>query len=201
MNIFITGTDTDVGKTTISAWLCMHTGVNYWKPIQTGSDVDGDVIRKFSPHTEIMEEVYKLKTPLSPYDAAKLENVEIDKNLFVKNLQNTVIEGAGGAFVPIAKNFLMVDLMKTCASEILVLIVAKSRLGMINHLLMTVKVLEYYGLNILGIIINGKVENGVKCTIEEFSKSKVLAVIPHSNHLHRTLESTRVPSEILEVLR
>ncbi|MDR1375599.1 MAG: dethiobiotin synthase [Holosporaceae bacterium] len=199
MNIFITGTDTDVGKTTIAAWICRHTGAHYWKPIQTGNDIDSDVIAKLSPSTKIIPEAYRLKTPLSPYDAAKFENVEIDRELLCKNLGNTVIEGAGGALVPIAKNFLMADLIKMCGAK--ALIVAKSKLGAINHLLMTVEVLKARGIDILAIIINGRIENNLKHTIEEFSKLRILSIIPHDEDLNKVLQTTALPSEILEMLK
>jgi dethiobiotin synthetase len=137
--------------------------------------------------------------PLSPYDAAKLENVTIDRNLFPGNLKNTIIEGAGGALVPIAKNFFMADLIRACGAKSL--IVAKSKLGMINHLLMTAEVLRARGIDILGIIINGEVKNNLKCTIEEFSKLKILSIIPYGGDLAEILRSTTLPSEILELLK
>jgi dethiobiotin synthase len=198
-NIFVTGTDTDVGKTVVSAWLCKHTNTNYWKPIQTGGDSDSAMVAKLSPRTKIIPEVYKLKAPLSPYDAAKLENVEIDQNLFNKDLQNTVIEGAGGALVPIAENFLMADLIKMCRARALV--VAKSKLGMINHLLMTAEVLQTRGIDVIGIIMNGEIENSLKCTIQEFSKLKILSIIPRSDNLGELLQKTSQPPEILEMLK
>jgi dethiobiotin synthetase/malonyl-CoA O-methyltransferase len=90
-NVVVTGTDTNVGKTVVSAWICSHTNVNYWKPIQTGDDSDSDVVAKLSPHTKIIPEAYKLKAPLSPYDAAKLENVEIDRNRPLSKLQAIMV--------------------------------------------------------------------------------------------------------------
>jgi dethiobiotin synthase len=177
----------------------MHTTASYWKPIQTGDDSDRDVVTKISPHTKIIREAYSLKAPLSPYDAAKLGNVEIDRNLFARNLQNTVIEGAGGALVPIAENFFMADLIKMCNAK--ALIVTKSKLGMINHLLMTTETLRSRGIDILGIIVNGEIENNLKCTLEEFSKLKILAAIPHSCNLTETLQNMPMSSAILETLK
>jgi dethiobiotin synthase len=199
INIFITGTDTDVGKTVVSAWICMHTRADYWKPIQTGNDSDKDIITKLSPHTKIIAEVYKLRAPLSPYDAANMENIAIDVNAFSKNLGNTVIEGAGGVLVPITENFLMADLVKMCDAKALV--VAKSKLGMINHLLMTVEVLRARGIDILGIIINGSIEDNLKCTIEEFSKLKILSIIPQDDDVDKALRITALPPEILEIMK
>ncbi|MDR0581288.1 MAG: dethiobiotin synthase [Holosporaceae bacterium] len=200
MNIFVTGTDTDVGKTIVSAWICMHTRAGYWKPIQTWNDSDKDIIAKLSPSTKIIAEVYKLKAPLSPYDAANIENIAIDTNTFSKkNLENTVIEGAGGALVPIAENFSMTDLIRMCNA--MTLIVAKSKLGMINHLLMTMEVLKTRRIDILGIIINGSIEDNLKYTIEEFSKLKILSIIPHDDSVSEVLQNTALPSEISEIIK
>ncbi|MDR3156180.1 MAG: dethiobiotin synthase [Holosporaceae bacterium] len=198
-NVFVTGTDTNVGKTLISAWLCWHTSADYWKLIQTGEDSDCDMVAKLSPHTKIIPEAYKLKAPLSPYDAAKLENVEIDRNLFNGNLQNTIIEGAGGALVPIGENFFMADLIKMYHAK--ALIVAQSKLGVINHLLMTAEILKIRNIEILGIVLNGEMEDSLQRTIRKFSGLKILSVIPRSNDLRKLLQSILPPSEILELLR
>jgi dethiobiotin synthase len=199
MNIFVTGTDTDIGKTTVSAWLCMHTSADYWKPIQTGDDSDRDVVKKLSPRTKIIPEAYKLAAPLSPYDSAKLEGAEIDVKTFKRDLENTIIEGAGGVLVPIAKNFLMVDLIKLLGAK--ALIVAKSQLGMVNHILMTVEILKAKNIDILGIVVNGEMENYIKNTIEEFSRTKILAIIPRSDNLKTTLQRANLPPKILEILQ
>ncbi|MDR2158322.1 MAG: dethiobiotin synthase [Holosporaceae bacterium] len=196
MSIFVTGTDTDIGKTVVSSWLCMHAGVNYWKPIQTGNDSDKNIVKNFSPHTKIIAEAYKLKAPLSPYDAASLENIAINVESFGKRIEKTVMEGAGGALVPIAENFFMADLIKKL--KVKTLIVAKSQLGMINHTLMTAEILKNRKVDILGIVINGEIENNIKSTIEKFSHAKILAVIPRSDDLSGTLRRMDLPQEILE---
>jgi dethiobiotin synthase len=197
MNIFVTGTDTDAGKTIVSAWLCMHTRADYWKPIQTGDDSDKSVVAALSPRTTIIPEIYKLKAPLSPYDSANMENASMDPDSFGRNLENTVIEGAGGALVPIAENFLMADLIKKCGAR--ALIAVKSKLGMINHLLMTVEVLKNREIDVAGVIVNGKIEDNIKSTIELFSKIKILSTIPDSGI--ETLQKIDVPDEILKIIK
>lgn len=195
MNIFVTGTDTDVGKTIVSSWLCMHSNKSYWKPIQTGDDSDTDIIRSLSPQTPIIPEAYKLKQPLSPYDAAGFENKKIDIHMF-QNVENTVIEGAGGALVPIAENFYMADLIKLTGSR--AVIVAKSKLGFLNHIYLTVEALRHRDIPIIGIILNGETESFLIQTIEKFSKTKVLAVIPYSEILKETLKDKPLPMEFLQ---
>jgi dethiobiotin synthase len=199
VNIFVTGTDTDVGKTTIAAWICQHIDATYWKPIQTGNTWDSESVKSLSPRTKIIGEVYRLSAPLSPYDAAAIDNISIDEELLKRQVGNTVIEGAGGVLVPIKLGFYMVDLIKVCNAKVIV--VAKSKLGVINHLLMTVETLQIRKIDILGIIINGHMEENIKRTIELFSKTKILANIPYDNDLRSMLRSIRIPSEISEIFR
>jgi dethiobiotin synthase len=200
VNIFVTGTDTDVGKTTVAAWICQWVKVAaYWKPIQTGNMRDSETVKILSPNTKIIEEVYGLSAPLSPYDAAKIDNISIDEELLRRRIDNTVIEGAGGILVPIKFGFYMADLPKLYNAKAIV--VARSKLGVINHILMTVEALKARNVDILGIIVNGQMEENIKQTIELFSGLKILAHIPHSNDLNGALRSMRVPSEISEVFR
>lgn len=198
MNLFITGTDTDAGKTTVSAWICSHIRTKYWKIIQTGNDSDSSIIKQYSPNTEIIPEIYKLKAPLSAYDAAKLENVVLDTSKFNINKDKVVIEGAGGVFVPIASNYLMIDAIKSTNSK--ALIISRSKLGMINHILLTVFALREKEIPIVGIVISGDINDNIKQTIEKFSKIKILSVLPESNNLVEIFNKTSIPQEIMEVL-
>ena len=199
MNIFITGTDTDAGKTTVSAWICSKIKTKYWKLIQTGNDSDAATIKNFAPDTEIIPEIYKLNAPLSAYDAAKIENVIIDVEKFQTDQNKIVIEGAGGLFVPIADNFLMIDTIKSTNST--ALLVTRSKLGMINHVLLSVFALKNRKIPIIGIIVCGNIEENIKQTIEYFSKEKILAVLPESENPARLFTDTPVPQKILEILK
>lgn len=198
MNLFITGTDTDAGKTTVSAWICSKIKTTYWKPIQTGSDADGDVIRKFAPQTEILPNAYRLKTPLSAWDAARLEQTTIDVRKLQTDRDKILIEGAGGLLVPIAENFFMLDVIEQTHATALV--VARSKLGMINHLLLTIFALQQRKIPICGIVICGDIEKNIRETIEHFSKQRILAVLPETDDLKTLFEKTPLPSEILKVL-
>ena len=194
MNIFITGTDTDVGKTITSAWICKNTSASYFKPIQTGDDSDADTVIRFSPQTQIIPNAYKLKAPLSAYDAARLEGVDIDIDTIKRQCpqNNTVIEGAGGALVPITKNIMMADLIGLLNAK--ALIVAKSKLGFLNHIFLTVEVLLSRNVDILGIILNGKTT--LINTVEHFSKCKVLATLADLN----SISSEPIPPSIQSAL-
>ena len=194
MNIFVTGTDTGIGKTTVSAWICAKTNAMYWKPIQTGDDSDSDTVYKFAPKSIILQNAYHLKAPLSAYDAARIENVNIDINQIIKQCpQNRcVIEGAGGALVPITADTMMADLILPLKAK--ALIVAKSQLGFLNHIFMTVEVLKQRNIPIIGIVLNGETE--LIETIEQFSQCRVIAVLKDLNDM--TL--LPIPNEILEQL-
>ena len=98
MKIFITGTDTNVGKTLISSWIALHTGFSYFKPIQTGTRDGSDSleVQKLSD-TKIYPESYAYKEPLSPHLAANLENDMIDiEKIVLPPSRNLIIEVAGG---------------------------------------------------------------------------------------------------------
>ena len=194
-NIFVTGSDTDVGKTLTSAWICRQTNASYWKPIQTGDDSDAETVAKYAPSTTIIPNTYHLKAPLSAYDSARLEGIRIDidkiKDQCPEN--HTVIEGAGGALVPITDEAMMADLIRLLNAK--ALIVAKSQLGFLNHIFLTVEALRARNIDILGIVLNGETE--LISTIEKFSKCKILAVLKNLN----AISNTHVPNEILQELQ
>src|SRR5882672_3780175 len=103
MNYFVTGIDTDSGKTLVSAILCEAFGFDYWKPIQAGFPKDSDTIKAWSPSVVIHPEAFLLNTPASPHAAAKIDGVKIEpKNISIpKSANGMIIEGAGGCLVPL----------------------------------------------------------------------------------------------------
>lgn len=204
MNLFVTGTDTDAGKTIVSAWICSHLrAARYWKLVQTGDDSDAATVRSFAPSTELIPEAYKLQAPLSAFDAAKKEGVTIDVGKFrVPEGKAVVIEGAGGVFVPIADGFLMIDAIKRTNSQALV--VARSKLGLINHILLTVFALKSHKIPVVGIVVCGDLEKDLRETIEHFSRVRILTILPTlqcPNHasLAHLFETTPLPKEISEI--
>ncbi|MCE2992382.1 MAG: dethiobiotin synthase [Candidatus Jidaibacter sp.] len=178
MKIFIAGTDTDIGKTLVSTWLCLHTGFDYFKPIQTGSrhGTDSQSVQEMT-NSKVHKESYLYKEPLSPHLAAKLENSEIDLSAIkLPNTEKLIVEGAGGLLVPINKHSLMIDLIKQLA--IPVILVASSRLGTINHTLLSLEAMRSRGVKTLGVIVNGE-KNQDNCdAIEFYGKVSVLAQLP-----------------------
>lgn len=171
---FITGTDTGVGKTSITAALARafkeagdNTGV--MKPVETGcvlrdgSLVPQDAVRlkQAAGADDPLDLInpYRFSPPLAPYIASMMEGVEIDLELIAGRFAQLsqrhdimFVEGAGGLLVPVTGNKTIADL--ALKLEIPVVIIANSRLGVINHTLLTAYCARDMGLEIKGIILN-----------------------------------------------
>ena len=195
---FISGTDTNVGKTIVSAVLATKLEAHYFKPIQCGLNKmnlkDSEVVKSLSNKAKILNELYFLKKPLSPFVAAKQEKKKIDVNKilqFVKNLKTKklVIEGAGGLNVPINSNYLMSDLCQKLNTPLI--LVSRTKLGTINHTLMSLEVIKKKKINLLGIIFFGKKEMETFETIKFFGKKilkkniKILGRLPVAKELSK----------------
>ena len=195
--IFITGTDTDVGKTIVSAGLCMTWPAHYWKPIQAGYSntnaaessksalnkkilpgTDNEVISQFIPEENIYPSSYTLKNPLSPNQAAKIEGINIQKKQIncPECSTNLIIEGAGGSLVPFNEREDMTDLMKKMDCP--VIIVARSTLGTLNHTFLTLSALRAKKIPVLGVVMVGPPHFNNKKDIEEKGKTSVLLELP-----------------------
>lgn len=178
MKVFVTGTDTDMGKTLVSSWLCLHTGYEYFKPIHTGDVLDRDsvTVSRLSGRYAHPEN-YIYKTGASPHLAAALENETIElPKLRLPEVNNLIVEGAGGVLVPINKTTLMVDLIRQF--NIPTILVSRSTLGTINHTLLSLEALRARSIDILGVIVNGETNINNCNAIEFYGNTKVLAQIP-----------------------
>ena len=156
--IVVTGTDTDIGKTVFAAGLARALGGYYWKPIQAGLDDGSDSARVADlgvPASAIIPEAYRLTTPCSPHRAAELDDVAIDPSrLALPSVEAPlVVEGAGGALVPVTRNLLYADLFAQWGAP--VVIVARTMLGTINHSLLTIEALRARRVPVLGIAFIG----------------------------------------------
>jgi len=175
--VFVTGTDTDIGKTLVSAWLTIHWKADYWKPLQTGAaqDSDGGSVARLAPGRVIHPSNVVLQAPLSPYEAARREGVEINLATLTPPATDRplVIEGAGGVLVPINGRDLMVDLIAQIGLPALV--VARSSLGTVNHTLLTLEALRRHGVSVAGVVLNGQLNPANRHSIEHFGKVPVLA--------------------------
>ena len=182
MQVFITGTDTEVGKTLVSSWICLHANYDYFKPIQTGSAgiIDSSIVKSLS-NCKIYPESYVYKFPASPHIASALENDVIDINMInLPKSDNLIVEGVGGLMVPINKELLMIDLIKIL--KLPVILVINPKLGAINHSLLGLEALKIRNINMLGVIFSGKVYDG-SYDIAAFGNTKILAELPHLNQV------------------
>lgn len=169
--LFVTGTDTGVGKTVVTAAITAalraegwNAGV--WKPVQSGALLgsgvtDAERLLQSTGINERPEAVasFTFEAPLTPMIAAKHAGVTFTlKELIAageplaKRYEALLIEGAGGVAVPLTDDALMVDLIAEL--QVPALIVARSSLGTINHTLMTASFLEHHRIPIVGVIMN-----------------------------------------------
>lgn len=182
MNSFVvTGTDTDVGKTIFAAALAAHLEAWYWKPVQAGTDdgTDAQRVARLSglPPERILPEAYRLATPCSPHRAAAIDGVafELDQ-LALPPQRPLVVEGAGGALVPLRDNLLMADLFKRWGLP--AIIVARTSLGTINHSLMTIEALRSRGVTIHGVAFIGDPVEDSEATICRIGGVRRLGSLP-----------------------
>jgi dethiobiotin synthetase len=212
--LFITGTDTGVGKTYFTALLLaalrrQGIAAAAFKPVAcgVGGRNDAKLYRRLMNNEvplDAINPVY-LRRPLAPLVAARLENRRIDLRkvfssyeLLVANHQPILIEGAGGLLVPIKRNYFVSDLAKQFGLP--VVIVARLGLGTINHTLLTVRQAQRAGLRVKGIVLNdlagtrrGLAERTNVEVVPELCGVPLLAVVRHGQQ--------RIEAEIFAKLR
>ncbi len=189
-NFIVTGINTDVGKTFVSAVLFAGLQCNYWKPIQTGTDInsDSDFIRDFSPNNQIIfPESYRFKGPFSPHKAAKIENQVIDiQKITLPSENNLLIEGAGGLMVPLNDHDLLIDLVEKWKFP--VVLVVNCYLGAINHTLLSLEMLDKRNIPLKGIIFNQTEDIEAENFISNYKNVPILGKIPHLDSLPKTIK-------------
>lgn len=180
--IVVTGTDTDVGKTVFSAALASAVGGSYWKPVQSGLADGGDSASVSAltgmDASRILPEAYRLTTPCSPHRAARIDGVSIDPARLRPPAcaDVLVIEGAGGALVPITRDLLFADLFADWGDP--AVIVARTTLGTINHSLLTAEALRARGVPVLGVAFIGDANEDTEETIAAIGMVKRLGRLP-----------------------
>ena len=181
---FITGTDTGIGKTVVSALMCVATSGFYWKPIQTGAveGTDRCAVMNYAqlPPERTLPEVYCFGEPVSPHLAASSAGVRIElerlPQLSERERQALVVEGAGGVLVPINDSQFMTDLMRWLGLP--VLLAAKSGLGTINHTLLSLAALRACSLQVRGVIMVGPPNGANRQAIERYGNVPVVGAVP-----------------------
>lgn len=156
--LFVSGIDTEIGKTIVSAILVEALQADYWKVVQAGLDEETDaekVARLAVNHGHIFEEQYRLKTPMSPDAAAAIDGVQIDieKCLLPEGENNLIVEGAGGLLVPLNEDVTIIDLIAHL--QLPVVLVSRHYLGSINHTLLSVEALQRRNIPIKLLVFVG----------------------------------------------
>ena len=201
-SFFVTGTDTDVGKTCVSAALAKHfrdndVDVGVMKPFASGykatpDSVSADVenLMKYSGVNDSIDLVnpYYFEIPTSPYDASKQLNLEIDISKVIESYNQlssihdiVIVEGIGGIMTPISRNYFVSDLISDL--QLSSFIVTGSKIGAVNHFMLTYEHARQKNLNLKGFLINQNVSDGyelsnLKHQIFGLTGKKVFGAIP-----------------------
>nr|WP_199297058.1 dethiobiotin synthase [Synechococcus sp. FACHB-909] len=185
----VCGTDTDVGKTVVSALLVQGLGATYWKPVQSGTDDRGDTGRVQQllglPPERVWPEAYRLTAPVSPHWAAERDGLSIDPARLALPAWDgpLVVETAGGLLVPLRRNWLQIEQIAVWGLP--VLLVARSGLGTLNHTLLSLEALERRSIPVLGLVLNGDPHLDNPRTLAALGGVPVLAELPPLDPLDR----------------
>jgi dethiobiotin synthetase len=192
----VTGTDTGIGKTVFAAALVQALGASYWKPIQAGleDETDSETVERLTGRPslrwgdevltrKILPETYRLNTPASPHLAAELDGLTIDTDSLVppETEGSLVIEGAGGALVPVTRETLFADIFARW--QIPVIVCARTGLGTINHSLLTIEALRSRKVPIHGIAFIGDPMPDSEAIIPDLSGVRRLGRLPRIDPL------------------
>lgn len=182
MRLVVCGTDTDVGKTVVSALVVQGLGARYWKPVQSGLADGGDtgwVQRLLDlPAERIVPEVYRFTAPVSPHWAAEREGlvIEPERLALPGGPGPLVVECAGGLLVPLRRDWLQIDQIASWGLP--VLLVARSGLGTLNHTLLSLEALRQRSIPVLGLVLNGPPHPDNPRTLASLGGVPVLAELP-----------------------
>lgn len=173
----ITGTDTGIGKTVFSSALAGATGVPYWKPIQAGleEETDSKAVARLGRVPALLE-AYRLATPASPHLAAEIDGITVDPGQLMPPAGPLIIEGAGGALVPVTRDLLYADLFARW--QIPVIVCARTALGTINHSLLTIEALKSRGVPIHGIAFLGEAVEDSEAIVAKIGGVRRLGRLP-----------------------
>lgn len=182
IQIVIAGTDTDIGKTVFAAGLTRALDGVYWKPIQAGLDGESDreIVMRLSGlgRNRTLDEVYRLTTAASPHLAAERDGITIDPAQLSPPAaaRPLIIELAGGLLVPLTRSVLQIDVVAAWKRP--VILCASTRLGTINHTLLSIEALKRRALPILGVALIGDDNADSRRTICRFGGVKDLGCLP-----------------------
>ena len=188
LRLVICGTDTDVGKTIVSALFVQGLEATYWKPVQSGTESGGDRQRVIDllelPEERWQPEAYAFQAPVSPHWAAEQEGRCIDPELLQLPAidQPLVVETAGGLMVPLTRHWLQIQQLQRW--QLPVVLVARSELGTLNHTLLSLEALRSRHIPILGLVINGPSHADNPRTLNELGDVPLLCELPPLEQLN-----------------
>ena len=180
-DLFVTGTDTNVGKTVLSALLVAALDGAYWKPIQTGATegTDRQQVMRWAnlPASRALAECYCFDPPVSPHLAAEMSGATIElERIRRPAATRLVIEGAGGVMAPINDSQTMLDVMLHLGAPAVV--ASRTTLGTINHTVMTVRALRGAGVGVKGVVMIGDENRDNERAIERHGDVPIVGRIP-----------------------
>ncbi|NDG22570.1 MAG: dethiobiotin synthase [Synechococcaceae bacterium WBB_10_009] len=193
LQLVVCGTDTDVGKTVVSALLVQGLGAHYWKPVQCGLDPgpdgggDRDRVQRWLqlPPERLLPEAYRLRAAVSPHWASALESGDAERpgapidpeRLRLPALEGPlVVETAGGLLVPLRLDLLQIEQIQRWGLP--VLLVARSGLGTLNHTLLSLEALRRRQIPVLGVLLNGDPHPNNEATLEQLGGVPLLGCLP-----------------------
>lgn len=220
LNIFVTGTDINVGKTFLTAGLAatmqsLGYSTCVYKPIQTGAieksgfaqSLDLVFVKTIDPYIKTAS-TYLLKETSSPIIAAEAENIAINRTTIMKDFEAikkegdcTIVESTGGIMTPIAPNYLVSDMIRDL--DLPAIVIVRPDAGIINQTLLTINHAESKGIKVRGVIINAIPERtsdvdlkNAPRLIEEFTNAKILGIVKTFSPSKKTDPNTLI-TEIL----
>lgn len=193
MSIFVTGTDTGVGKTfTVTQLLRLLRASGKscagFKPICCGDRRDAEILLAASSDGLSIDDVNPLwlRTPAAPMTAAEIEKAKIDIDSLLaafaalrKRFDQVLVEGVGGWMVPISSDYFVSDLAADMSLPVLV--VAQNRLGCLNHTALTVRSIVHHGLRCAGVVLNntsGNTDVAVATTAKVLGQVLDVPILP-----------------------
>lgn len=185
--LVVVGTDTDVGKTVVSALLVRGLNARYWKPVQCGDLMaggDSGQVARLAGLTadgapeRILPEAYRLAAAASPNQAAAAEGLVVrEERLQLPAVKGPlVVECAGGLLVPLRDDLLQITMIRHW--QLPVVLVARSGLGTLNHTLLSLEALEHRGIPLLGLVLNGEPHAPNRNSLERIGRVPVLVELP-----------------------
>ena len=188
---YLTGTDTDVGKTITAALLCRALELEYWKPAQAGlsEETDTEVVERLAK-VKTHPETWRLKRPASPHAAAQDEQIRIAlEDVSMPPAERLLVEGAGGYQVPYADDPLLWqgDLIRHLGLP--VVLVGRTGLGTLNHTLLSLRALRADGLDVAGLVLVGDEHHENQRDLQRMGEVSLLLRLPWMNNVDRDFDA------------